>query len=515
MTHLENDPLKLVDRGRLGDQVPHDRGVPRASTTSRSRTRASRCSTSRTTTSPARGRSTTCSSGAAWSSASPPTRTIDEAMTTPPQTTRARLRGAFIKRAKERKRDYTVDWVHLKLNDQAQRTVLCKDPFKSRDDRVERLIASSVARTVDVPSFRTGEVVELLEERPGLQRVEVDLGDGPERAYVLTQLTGPVALGDRGRREHHRGRARARHRRLARRALEPRARRVAASAGPGHIIKGRYTSLQADVGSTEEHLEALAEVDSIDGMPVVAAALHSQLPAVAAAFKRPRARRPPRVRDDRRRRPAARAVGPRRRRCATQDLARRHRHVRPRVRRRLRGGVGATPRSRSRATSRTPTPRSSRWGRASSAPTPGSGSAAWRSARSSTPRTRSAASPIACLRVSFADGRDRATTGSRTTAPPRCALATPRAGAGRGAARSATPSRRAARAPTSPPPASTAATSWSTSTRPTRSALFARHGLRVASMGRPAADDPALFQAAAAAGALRGRTSPRDRTRDG
>jgi proteasome accessory factor A len=67
---------------------------------------------------------------------------IDEAVTTPPQTTRARLRGAFIKRAKERKRDYTVDWVHLKLNDQAQRTVLCKDPFKARDDRVERLIQS-------------------------------------------------------------------------------------------------------------------------------------------------------------------------------------------------------------------------------------------------------------------------------------------------------------------------------------------------------------------------------------
>ncbi len=51
--------------------------------------------------------------------------------TTPPQTTRARLRGEFIRKAKERKRDYTVDWVHLKLNDQAQRTVLCKDPFKS------------------------------------------------------------------------------------------------------------------------------------------------------------------------------------------------------------------------------------------------------------------------------------------------------------------------------------------------------------------------------------------------
>jgi proteasome accessory factor A len=67
---------------------------------------------------------------------------IDEAVDTPPQTTRARLRGEFIRRAKERKRDYTVDWVHLKLNDQAQRTVLCKDPFRSRDERVEKLIAS-------------------------------------------------------------------------------------------------------------------------------------------------------------------------------------------------------------------------------------------------------------------------------------------------------------------------------------------------------------------------------------
>ena len=67
---------------------------------------------------------------------------ITEAMDTPPQTTRARLRGEFIRRAKERKRDYTVDWVHLKLNDQAQRTVLCKDPFKATDERVDRLIAS-------------------------------------------------------------------------------------------------------------------------------------------------------------------------------------------------------------------------------------------------------------------------------------------------------------------------------------------------------------------------------------
>jgi proteasome accessory factor A len=66
---------------------------------------------------------------------------INNAMNEPPATTRARLRGEFIKRAKERRRDFTVDWVHLKLNDQAQRTVLLKDPFRSHDERVEKLIA--------------------------------------------------------------------------------------------------------------------------------------------------------------------------------------------------------------------------------------------------------------------------------------------------------------------------------------------------------------------------------------
>ena len=60
---------------------------------------------------------------------------IDAAMTAPPATTRARLRGDFIKAAKLKKRDFTVDWVHLKLNDQAQRTIVCKDPFRAVDER--------------------------------------------------------------------------------------------------------------------------------------------------------------------------------------------------------------------------------------------------------------------------------------------------------------------------------------------------------------------------------------------
>ena len=66
---------------------------------------------------------------------------IFEAKSVPPQTTRAKLRGEFIRRAQEKRRDFTVDWVHLKLNDQAQRTVLCKDRSARWTNESEKLIA--------------------------------------------------------------------------------------------------------------------------------------------------------------------------------------------------------------------------------------------------------------------------------------------------------------------------------------------------------------------------------------
>jgi hypothetical protein len=44
---------------------------------------------------------------------------IELAKDSPPQTTRAKLRGDFIAAAQAAGRDFTVDWVHLKLNDQA------------------------------------------------------------------------------------------------------------------------------------------------------------------------------------------------------------------------------------------------------------------------------------------------------------------------------------------------------------------------------------------------------------
>ncbi len=65
---------------------------------------------------------------------------IEKAKHFPPQTTRARLRGEFIRQANLKGKDYRVDWVYLKLNDPERETILCKDPFQSHDERVERLI---------------------------------------------------------------------------------------------------------------------------------------------------------------------------------------------------------------------------------------------------------------------------------------------------------------------------------------------------------------------------------------
>ena len=67
---------------------------------------------------------------------------VNNAMENPPQSTRAALRGRFIKVAQEKKRDFTVDWVNLKINDQQQSSIACKDPFKNIDERVDKLIAA-------------------------------------------------------------------------------------------------------------------------------------------------------------------------------------------------------------------------------------------------------------------------------------------------------------------------------------------------------------------------------------
>ena len=58
-----------------------------------------------------------------------------------PETTRAALRGRFISAATEAGRDFTVDWVHLKVADGTLPTVALTDPFAPEDPRVDDLIA--------------------------------------------------------------------------------------------------------------------------------------------------------------------------------------------------------------------------------------------------------------------------------------------------------------------------------------------------------------------------------------
>jgi proteasome accessory factor A len=66
---------------------------------------------------------------------------IKEAMETPPQNTRAKLRGDFIRAANQKHCSYSVDWTYLKLDAFGEETVLCMDPFASTDKRVEKMIA--------------------------------------------------------------------------------------------------------------------------------------------------------------------------------------------------------------------------------------------------------------------------------------------------------------------------------------------------------------------------------------
>lgn len=66
---------------------------------------------------------------------------IERAMTVPPQSTRAKVRGDFIRFARAKNRSYTVDWTYLKLNGYWEETILCMDPFCSYNRRVEELLS--------------------------------------------------------------------------------------------------------------------------------------------------------------------------------------------------------------------------------------------------------------------------------------------------------------------------------------------------------------------------------------
>ena len=125
-------------------------------------------------------------------------------------------------------------------------------------------------------------------EWPGAVELEVTTGDGPLRALAYPALTGRPRAGDRVL--------------LNATAVElglgtgGYALVIAVPdrlpdnpPGPGHLVKARYTPMQACVAGADEqgspHHEVLRDADDLGGMPVIVADLHSALPAILAGLR--------------------------------------------------------------------------------------------------------------------------------------------------------------------------------------------------------------------------------------
>lgn len=136
--------------------------------------------------------------------------------------------------------------------------------------------------------WRDGRVVAVGRSRPGAIELEVETTDGRVAALAYPQLVGTPDVGDRV-------------------LLNITAMSLGLGTGgyamvvalpdrlpvdrdePGHVVKARYTPLQATVLAVDEpdspHYDVLREAEDLDGMPVVVADLHSALAPVIAGLR--------------------------------------------------------------------------------------------------------------------------------------------------------------------------------------------------------------------------------------
>lgn len=139
-----------------------------------------------------------------------------------------------------------------------------------------------------MPWYRTGTVARVLEDRAGVQRLEVDVGGDLREAVLYPRYAAPAEAGDRV-------------------VLNTTATQLGLGSGGqdfvvwnlaheehevpsgGHVMKLRYTPAQSDVLAVEApespHHDVLADASDLDGMPVVAASLHSQLLPVVCGIR--------------------------------------------------------------------------------------------------------------------------------------------------------------------------------------------------------------------------------------
>jgi proteasome accessory factor A len=76
---------------------------------------------------------------------------IRHAVDHPPASTRAALRGRFIRAARRAGQEYSVDWTHLKLNDRPLHTIGLKDPFQTSSASLDALVEALRDGTQDAP----------------------------------------------------------------------------------------------------------------------------------------------------------------------------------------------------------------------------------------------------------------------------------------------------------------------------------------------------------------------------
>jgi hypothetical protein len=136
--------------------------------------------------------------------------------------------------------------------------------------------------------FREGTIVSISGDEPSLLRATVDLGSATIEAVGYTEMVGPLHTGDRVV--------------VNTTGIELKLGtggtgfilwnldgRPAEDPSPGHIMKLRYTPWQLNVLAAEApespHHEVLEQAIDLDGMPVIACGLHSQVPAAAAGAK--------------------------------------------------------------------------------------------------------------------------------------------------------------------------------------------------------------------------------------
>ncbi|MBO3752333.1 DUF3866 family protein [Streptosporangiaceae bacterium NEAU-GS5] len=131
--------------------------------------------------------------------------------------------------------------------------------------------------------WRTGVVIRVRREWPGALELDVTTDDGDVRALAYPALAGRPEPGDRvllNTTALAMGLGTGGYAMVV--AVPDRL--PEDPSGPGHLVKARYTPLQATVLGADEqdspHHDLLRDADSIGGMPVVVADLHSALPAV-------------------------------------------------------------------------------------------------------------------------------------------------------------------------------------------------------------------------------------------